>query len=96
VDLELVKIAVLRNSALLPSVTETELRLDGLDGEDLLLAWVRSGEESLIDYQQLPRRLYDEIAADSGWGEMRRQLETASFVDFRRSLVGAAPGEVGA
>jgi hypothetical protein len=88
VTLELCKLAMMRGLGQQPLADETELRLYGFDGPDFVMGWIISASERVVDMLQVPRSLYDEIAADrDGWQEIRSQLSEGPFVDLERLLV---------
>jgi hypothetical protein len=71
---------------------DTEIRLAEVGQEHLVLAWIRTADESLVEAVRLPRALYDEdIAADPAtWRDLGAQLEAGPFVDIRRLIVETA------
>jgi len=91
VVLELVKLAIIRGLDDSPLADDTELRLVDLEGDDLVLAWIKSADESAVEVLTAPRALYDEIAADTGsWKALRDQLLQGAFVDLQRLLISSA------
>lgn len=91
--LELTKSAALRASGSAPVGLGTELRLVGGDAQLLLLAWLRSADETPGQRLRIQRALYDEIAADAegAWAELRGTLGAGPFVDLGRMLVVPEP-----
>jgi len=88
VTLELCKLAMMRSLEGQPLGDETELRLYGFEGQDLVMAWIVAASERVMDLLLVPRSLYDEIAADQeGWQEIRSQLADGMFVDLDRLMV---------
>jgi hypothetical protein len=88
ITLELCKIAVIRSGTEQPLSNETELRLTDVKGKNLQLAWIVSVTEDLEELMEVPRSLYDEIAADEeGWQQLREELSTGMFVDIDRLMV---------
>ena len=89
--LELLKVSTIRGLDNTPLTDETELRLVNVEGEELVLAWIRSVPEEVAETLRIPRALYDEIAADTeGWKSLRSELESALFVDVYRLLLSEA------
>ena len=92
--LELVKLATIRGLDNTPFRDDTELRLVGVEGEELVLAWIRAVPEDLVETLRVPRELYDGIAADAeGWGALRAELDANYFVDLSRLLSETETGE---
>ena len=90
VDLELTKMAVIRQVPGSPLTDDTELRLDRVEGDTLVLAWVEGVAEAPLKALRVPRGLYDEIAADTtAWAPLRAQLAGHAFVDLNRLLLPA-------
>jgi hypothetical protein len=89
VTLELCKSFVLRNSASAPVGLGSELRLIDLDGDVLVLGWMRSQDETVNETVRVKRALYEQIAADEdgAWAPLRAELSEGSFVDMNRLLV---------
>jgi len=95
--LELVKIAVLRTQDALPLGDTTECRLIGRTDRDLVFAWLDAATEETVEIMEVPRSVYDGIAADLvAWQAVRAELAEGPFVDLHRLLVPTAPagGEV--
>jgi len=91
VELELLKMAVIRQVPDSPLSDETELRLDRVEGNDLVMVWVHGVTEAPETALHVPREVYDQIAADTeGWAALRAQLTGHPFVDLNRLLVPAA------
>jgi hypothetical protein len=91
VDLELVKIAVLRNADTAPLTNETELRLTEADEQDLRFDWIVTATEQRLEGLGVSRELYDEIAADKeAWQELRDELSRGLFVDMQRLMIESA------
>lgn len=71
--------------------TDVELRLNGVEDSHLKLHWISAVDASPLEFLEIPRNLYDEIAADKeGWKELREQLTAGTFVDVDRLLIEAA------
>jgi hypothetical protein len=86
VTLEGAKAAILRTSPP-PRFGDTELRLVEV-GDPCRMAWIRSGEETVVEELEAPRALFDEIAAaPKAWKALREELAAGLFVDLGRMLV---------
>jgi endogenous inhibitor of DNA gyrase (YacG/DUF329 family) len=91
VTLELVKLAIVRTSKTSPLSNDTELRLIDVEGDKLVMAWIRAQTEQVVEGLKVPRKLYDDIIADEpGWHALREELSAGLFVDMNRLLVVAA------
>ncbi len=93
VDLELVKISLLRGIEDPPIHPGTELRLTGIDPDtnELIFTSANSTDGKVIEELNIPRELYDEIAADhEGWQKLREELQKSIFIDYRRLLTTGA------
>jgi hypothetical protein len=91
VTLELAKLAILRSSETSPLSNANDLRLTGVDGERLLMAWMRSTDETIVEGLRVPLTVYAEIAADTAsWQSLRDELSAGLFVDMNRLLVASA------
>lgn len=92
VELELLKMAVIRNVTDSPLADETELRLDRVEGDEFVLAWVEGMAEAPQTALRVPRAVYDEIVADTaGWAALRAEFAGHTFVDLNRLLRPEAP-----
>lgn len=93
VTLELCKLAIMRSGAPVQLQRDTELRLIGVDGGELVFAWMLSSDESTDAEMRVGRALYGEIAEDSAgnWAKLRAKLTAGPFVDINRVLI-AQPG----
>src|ERR1051325_6535756 len=91
VNLELVKLAIVRTSSSSPLSDETELRFVGVEEDRLLLAWIRARTEEIVEMLKVPRKLYDDIVGnEEGWQALRKELSAGLFIDMNRLLVKAA------
>jgi len=92
VDLELLKMAIVRKSPELPMGPGVELRFVEVTGDQsLVFAWLDADNEQVIEMLQISRQSYREIADDrSDWQPLRDQLSAGLFVDMRRLLAGGA------
>jgi hypothetical protein len=91
VTLELVKLALVRTSKSTPLSNDTELRFLDVDEDKLVMAWIHPQTEQIVEALKVPRKLYDDIAADEpGWRALREELSAGPFVDMNRLLVVAA------
>jgi hypothetical protein len=92
VTLELLKIIVLRDVPGAPFSDASELRLIGLDEDELLLRWLVADSEAALSTLRMPREEYewraapDELPA-SKWGAVRAALAAGPFVDLARLLM---------
>jgi hypothetical protein len=85
VTLELLKAAMLRNVDEMPISPDNELRFIEMEGEELVLAWLRSADEELLEAMNVPRELYDDIVADAeAWQPLRDELTKGIFIDLQR------------
>ena len=89
-ELELTKIATLGGLGSVPMSAESELRYSHADAENLVLAWVDSVSDSLIEAIGVPREIYDDVVASADWKPLREALSQGSFVDLRRMVFGLA------
>lgn len=91
VELELLKLALVRNAESSPLGDTTELRLLRANGKALRLGWLVSATERLVEEFEVPRSTYDEIAADrSAWQPIREELASHPFVDMNRMMLAPA------
>ena len=89
VDLELLKMAVMRNVNKPPLSDQTELRLIGAEGDALRFAWVHQVSEAPLAQLDVPREIYRGIASDAdAWASVRGKLEGVFLVDLRRFIAG--------
>jgi hypothetical protein len=89
INLELLKMAIMRNVSGSPLSDETELRLIGAEADALRFAWVHQVSEASLAQLDVPREIYDGIAADTdGWAAARAKLEGVFLVDLRRFIAG--------
>ena len=95
VTLDLLKFALLRDLDDSPLADDTELRLVDIQEDQIVLAWIQAATEQFVETVEVPRDLYDDIAADQdGWQELRSELSAGPFVDLRRLLVQPVHSEV--
>jgi hypothetical protein len=88
VILELTKAALVRGLDNAPVGPGTELRLAGVEGDSLTMAWLNSATEEVKEILRVPRSLYDEIAADTtAWSALYASLTAGPFVDVNRFLL---------
>ena len=89
VALECCKAAVMRGVKGLPVSPEADLRLADVDGDKLVMAWLRSFDGAEGDAVLVPRSLHDAVVADAdgAWAGLRREFDGALFVDLNRKLV---------
>lgn len=85
--LELAKIAILRGGAGAALDDGVELRLVGIEGAEMVFCWLDALTERVVDQFAVPRRLYDEIAADpAAWGALGTRIAEPPFVDMQKDL----------
>jgi len=88
VILELAKAALLRGLPKPPVGLGTELRLVEVRPDQLVVAWIRAASESAGELLEVPRTLYDDIAAaPAAWEALRATLADGPFVDLNKLLV---------
>jgi hypothetical protein len=87
VTLEACKASVMRRLPELPFGADNDLRLIDVTSNKLVLAWVRPADSGVGEMLGVPRKLYDDIAADSAWDGWREDYAGALFVDLNRELV---------
>lgn len=88
--LEVAKVAAMGSGGETPMPGQRELRLVGLDGEDLLIGWVSPGDGRLGELLQLPRALVSDIEAEpEAWQELRDDVAEGLVVDFQREMLAA-------
>lgn len=87
VDLECLKLGVVRaiSGSLLND--DSEFRLVDADEETLVLAWIVSETEQELSFIEVPRTALAGIAEEAGWAALRALLTEAFFVDFGRLLL---------
>jgi endogenous inhibitor of DNA gyrase (YacG/DUF329 family) len=87
--LELAKVGVIRNLDEAPVAGNAELRLLGVEEENLVLGWIRGGTEDLMEVVTVPKAILAEIdAKPEAWQSLRDDLTGGPFVDYRRLLIG--------
>lgn len=94
VQVELLKIGLLRNVPETPFALTSELRFVNVpqDGKDeLAFAWVDSRTSDFLQGMRVPRDLYDEIAQQPDeWRALRADFDGALFVDLKRLVTAGA------
>ena len=94
VNLELLKLAVIRGLESSPLTDDTELRLVSIEGDELVLAWIVAIPEELVETLRVPYALYQEIAANNtDWQPLRQELSAGPYVDIQRLLLVAETPE---
>ncbi len=92
---ELVKMDVMRRIPSAPLAQGVELRVVDVTEEMLVMVWLHTDTEKVIEELQVPRPLYDAIAGEPElWGPVRSQLENGPFVDMQKLYMG--PGRAAA
>src|SRR5579871_3138819 len=94
VNLELLKLAVLREVPDPPLNDVNELRLTGMEGDQLVLTWVNPEDEHAAGTLKVPREVYDDIAANTTeWQPLREEIAADPFVDFQKLMTDEAAAE---
>jgi hypothetical protein len=89
--LELAKAGVAREMDDAPIGGPNEMRLLRLEGDQMVLGWLGTGNEEVGEMVGVPRSLIAEIEAEPGpWEALREELSGGPFVDLLRTLV---PGD---
>ena len=89
--LELTKMAILGGLPDNKLKNDTELRLGEVEDGDLIMVWVRSGNEMLLEGLRVPRKLYEDIRDDKDdWQPLRDKVSAGMYVDMLRLLLAAA------
>jgi hypothetical protein len=88
VELELLKMAVVRNVSGTPLADDSELRLLDARDAELVLCWLSARSEQVIGTVLVPRARYDEITGDTEhWQPLRAEMAGHPFVDMNRMLM---------
>jgi CpXC protein len=90
--LELVKLALIRTDADGPGLgVGTELRLIGVEEDKLVLGWFQRGKEELLDVVTVSKDLLSDIESKPDqWKDLRQELTSSYFVDYRRFFIAVA------
>ena len=93
VELELAKLAVVRNLEDAPLLENVELRLLGVeDGTKLVLGWIHGGSGELKEVIAVPKEILEEIRSQADlWQELRDELTAGIFVDMQKLMIPATP-----
>lgn len=89
--LEALKAELLRAGDAATAGDARELRLIGVEGDTLLLAWLFDDGDTPMQTLRVPRDLLAEIAAGPAWQGLRERLTAGPFTDLNRLLVPVAP-----
>ena len=85
--LELAKLGVIRHLDRAPVASTVEFRLVDAQADKLMLGWIRTATEELLDVVGLPRAAIAEIESSApDWASLREDVGGGLFVDYRRSL----------
>jgi hypothetical protein len=89
VDLELLKLLLIRTIAAVGVGDTTALRLLGEnESGELSIGWVDDAGEAIVEVFDVPRTLLDEIRRDgAAWDSVRAELLSGPFVDVTKMLV---------
>jgi hypothetical protein len=92
VALEACKAVVMRRLPTLPFGPDADLRLVDVTSTKLVFAWVRPADSGVGEMLGVPRKVYDDIAADpdAAWTGWRDEYADALFVDLNRELIARA------
>ena len=91
VILEALKITILRGVRGLPIADNNELRLLEVKDDVLVLGWIFPDTEAALETMEVPRGLYDGVAADpEGWSAITEQLAASPFVDMQKLMFATA------
>ncbi len=86
--LELAKLGAIRNLDQAPIGAANEFRLVEARADALMLGWIRTATDQLLDVVSLPRAALAEIeAAPDDWAALREDVGTGLFVDYRKGLL---------
>lgn len=89
VMIELTKLDVLRRVPSAPLKPGTELRLTAVTDDMLVMVWIDTASEGVIEELLVPRALYDAIARDEeSWAPTRAKLTDGPFVDMQKLYMG--------
>ena len=88
--LELVKLGAIRNLDRAPIGTGVEFRLVEARPDALMLGWIETAVDHLLDVVSVPRAALGEIeAAPEDWASLRDDIGSGLFVDYRKGLIAA-------
>jgi hypothetical protein len=88
--LELAKIGVVRNQPEFDLSGERELRLVNLKGDALLIGWIDTAGDQLVELLSVPSHVIAEIEAEpTAWAALREDIGAGLYVDMQRALVAA-------
>lgn len=90
VAVELAKLAILQGHTGDHLARGDELRVTANDDETLVMTWLQPGDGVETDALKVPRALLDEVTADAGWADLRKELTAGPFVDMQKFFVGEA------
>jgi hypothetical protein len=86
--LELAKLGAIRNLDQAPMDSGTEFRLVEVQPDAIMLGWIRTATDQLLDVVSLPRAALAEIeAAPDDWAALRDDIGSGLYVDYRKSLL---------
>ena len=86
VDLELVKMAIMRSSPKLPISDAVELRMIEKRADVLRMVWLNAATEAVIEFVEAPASLLEEVSG-AGWQPLREAVSGSLFVDINRILL---------
>ncbi|MCI0681070.1 MAG: CpXC domain-containing protein [Gemmataceae bacterium] len=87
VELEMAKLATLRELGDIKLGADREFRLVGATDDELAVGWLRTSTEDIDDEYSVPRQLLNDIHAEpEKWASLRADVSGGMFVDYRRLL----------
>jgi len=90
VILELTKAVLVRGLDNPPVETGTEMRLVGVEGDWLVIAWLAAADETVKEVLRAPRSLYNELASDTmPPSALQSAMSSGPFTDINRLLLPA-------
>lgn len=90
VNLELLKLVLIRGLEQVPLADDVELRLQQVTADELELRWLQTSTARPLESIRISREAYDQIAASPDTlSEVSEQLQAGPFVDLNRLLVPA-------
>jgi hypothetical protein len=85
--LELAKLGAIRNLDHAPISPAVEFRLVKAQTDKLMLGWIRTATDELVELVSLPHMALGEIeASPADWTALRDDIGAGMFVDYRRTL----------
>lgn len=85
-DLELVKLLLIQASGDPPLADNVELRLVAIEGDELVLRWLRLSDQANLEELRVDRGLLEDVH-DDAFQPLRADLSQGLYVDLNRLLV---------